>query len=153
MMYKAFFNRALARALAGAGLLALAAGASAADDLVVENAWLRAVPPVSPTMAGYFELRNKGDRSVKLEGAEAEFAGMAMLHGTETTDDGQRRMVHLGTIRLDPGDRVSFKPGGNHLMLMKLSDVPRAGETVEVCLTFTNHDDVCADFQVRHNSP
>ncbi|MBM1143544.1 copper chaperone PCu(A)C [Alcanivorax sp. ZXX171] len=148
MMYKAFF-----KCVAGAGLLALAAGATAADDLVVENAWLRAVPPVSPTMAGYFDLRNKGDRSVKLEGAEAEFAGMAMLHGTETTDDGQRRMVHLGTIRLDPGDRVSFKPGGKHLMLMKLSDVPRAGETVEVCLTFSNHDDVCTDFQVRHTAP
>ena len=71
---------------------------------------MRAVPPVSPTMAGYFELRNRGDR-------------------------------------------VRFAPGGKHLMLMKLSQVPRAGESVEVCLTFANHDDLCTDFPVRHSAP
>ena len=38
-------------------------------------------------------------------------------------------------------------------MLMKLSQVPRAGESVEVCLTFANHDDLCTDFPVRHNAP
>ena len=63
------------------------------------------------TMAGYFELRNKGDRGVKLEGAEAEFAGMAMLHGTETTDDGQRRMVHLGSAAAQGGPSSFTKPG------------------------------------------
>ena len=148
MMYKAFF-----KGLPGAGLLALAAGATAADDLVVENAWLRAVPPVSPTMAGYFELRNRGDRVVKLEGADVDFAGGAMLHDSRTGEDGQRRMVHLDRVRLDPGDRVRFAPGGKHLMLMKLSQVPEAGESVEVCLTFANHDDLCTDFPVRHNAP
>lgn len=56
MMYKAFFN-----GVAGATLLALAGAASADADLVLEKPWLRAVPPVSPTMAGYFTLRNDGD--------------------------------------------------------------------------------------------
>ncbi len=147
MMFKAFF-----KPVALAALLA-AATPAAAGDLEVNGAWLRAVPPVSPTMAGYFEIRNRGDRVVKLEGADVAFAGGAMLHDSRTDEDGQRRMVHLGSVRLDPGDRVRFAPGGKHLMLMKLSQVPRAGESVEVCLTFANHDDLCTDFPVRHNAP
>ncbi|HEX5677886.1 MAG TPA: copper chaperone PCu(A)C [Alcanivorax sp.] len=147
MMFKAFFKRA-----AVAALLAVAATPAAAGDLEISGAWLRAVPPVSPTMAGYFEIRNRGDRVVKLEGANVAFAGGAMLHDSRS-DDGQRRMVHLENVRLDPGDRVRFAPGGKHLMLMKLSQVPRAGESVEVCLTFANHDDLCTDFPVRHNAP
>ena len=147
MMFKAFF-----KPVALAALLATAMPA-AAGDLEISDAWLRAVPPVSPTMAGYFEIRNRGDRVVKLEGADVAFAGGAMLHDTRSTEDGQRRMVHLDSVRLDPGDRVRFAPGGKHLMLMKLSQVPRAGESVEVCLTFANHDDLCTDFPVRHNAP
>ena len=148
MMFKAFFKPA-----ALAALLTLAATPAAAGDLEISGAWLRAVPPVSPTMAGYFEIRNRGDRVVKLEGADVAFAGGAMFHDTRTDEDGQRRMVHLDSVRLDPGDRVRFAPGGKNLMLMKLSQVPRAGESVEVCLTFANQDDLCTEFPVRHNAP
>ncbi|GAA5125889.1 copper chaperone PCu(A)C [Alloalcanivorax gelatiniphagus] len=147
MMYKAFFN-----ALTGAALLALA-GAAAADDLVLEDAWLRAVPPVSPTMAGYFTLRNDGDQAVELIGAKTDIAGMAMLHDTETTDDGQARMVHLSGITLEPGDEATFAPGGKHLMLMKVDTIPEAGESVEICLTFRDREDLCGDFPVRREAP
>ncbi|MBL7250239.1 copper chaperone PCu(A)C [Alloalcanivorax sp. C16-2] len=148
MMYKAFFN-----GVAGAALLALAGAASADGDLVLEKAWLRAVPPVSPTMAGYFTLRNDGDRAVELKGAKTDIAGMAMLHDTETTDDGQARMVHLSGITLEPGDQATFAPGGKHLMLMKVAEIPEAGEQVEICLTFSDHDDLCADFPVLRDAP
>lgn len=147
MMYKAFFN-----GLAGAALVALA-GAASADDLVLDNAWLRAVPPVSPTMAGYFTLRNDGDRPVELKGAKTDIAGGAMLHDTETTEDGQARMVHLSGITLEPGDQATFAPGGKHLMLMKVASIPEAGEEVKICLTFTDHDDLCSDFPVRREAP
>ena len=60
MMFKAFF-----KPVALAALLALSATPAAAGDLEISGAWLRAVPPVSPTMAGYFELRNRGDRVVE----------------------------------------------------------------------------------------
>ncbi len=148
-MFKAFFKRVLSGGLLAATLVSPAV----AGDLEINGAWLRAVPPVSPTMAGYFEIGNRGDRVVMLEGADVAFAGGAMLHDSRSGDDGQRRMVHLDSVRLEPGDRVRFAPGGKHLMLMKLSQVPRAGESVEVCLTFTNHDDLCSDFPVRHNAP
>lgn len=147
MMYKAFFN-----GLAGTALLALA-GAASAGDLVLENAWLRAVPPVSPTMAGYFTLRNDGDRPVELKGARTGIAGMAMMHDTETTEDGQARMVHLSGITLEQGDQATFAPGGKHLMLMKVASIPEAGEEVEICLTFADHDDLCSDFPVRREAP
>ncbi|GAA5125886.1 copper chaperone PCu(A)C [Alloalcanivorax gelatiniphagus] len=146
-----FAPRAWRAVLAAAGL-ALASGASS-DDVILENAWLRAVPPVAPAMAGYFELRNNGNRSVRLEGAEARSATGAALLETRTGKDGRRRDRALDSVRLDPGDRLRFRPGRRFLQLTGLTDVPRAGDRVEVCLTFSNHDDVCGDFQVRHSTP
>ncbi|MCH2558175.1 MAG: copper chaperone PCu(A)C [Alcanivorax sp.] len=144
--------RVLRDALLGAGLLAGATSAPA-DDLTLDNAWLRAVPPVAPAMAGYFELYNRGNRSVRLDGAEVRFAGSAVLRETVVSKDGQRRERGLEEVRLDPGDRLRFRRGRRFLQLTALTDVPRAGQRVEVCLTFTNHGDLCADFEVRHSAP
>ncbi|WP_101675936.1 copper chaperone PCu(A)C [Alloalcanivorax mobilis] len=147
MMFKHF-----SESLSALALLALASTAHA-GEVTVSGAWLRAVPPVSPTMAGYFELNNDSDSAVTLNGASADFAGMAMLHGTETKADGQRSMTHVDAVTLKPGESVTFAPGGKHLMLMKLSTVPPSGEVRDICLTFTDHDDLCVPFQVRHNDP
>ncbi|MCU5788210.1 copper chaperone PCu(A)C [Alloalcanivorax marinus] len=144
--------RVLRDALLGAGLLAGATSAPA-DDLTLDNAWLRAVPPVAPAMAGYFDLYNRGDRSVRLDGAEARFAGAAELREFSTGADGQRLERGLQEVRLDPGDRLRFRPGRRFLQLTRLTDVPRAGQRVEVCLTFSNHDDLCGEFEVRHSAP
>lgn len=144
MICKPFFS-----ALA---LLALCASAQA-DEVTVSAAWLRAVPPVSPTMAGYFELNNGSGEAITLEGAKTDFAGMAMLHDTQTGADGQRSMTHLDNVKLEPGESVSFSPGGKHLMLMKLSEVPASGEERRICLTFADRDDLCVPFQVRPNAP
>lgn len=138
--------------LCALAVLALCAGAWA-GDVAVTGAWLRAVPPVSPVMAGYFELTNNADQTLTLVGAKAAFAGMAMLHDTRTGDDGQRAMEHLASVPIKPGESVRFAPGGKHLMLMDLSAVPPAGERRDVCLTFSDHDDLCVPFQVRHNAP
>ena len=122
-------------------------------ELTFADPWLRAVPPVSPTMAGYVTLNNSGDEAVTITGVSTSAAGHTMLHDVESAADGSRRMVHLHHLEIPARGSVPLTPGGRHLMLMKLTQVPRAGESVEVCLTFANHDDLCTDFPVRHSAP
>lgn len=135
-------------------LLALAGSAAAGQNgLRISNGWIRAVPPVSPAMAAYFTLINQTGRMVTLTGAKAPFAGKTMLHATHINANGEGSMTELNGMPVEAGKSVVFRPGVRHVMLMKLSSVPRAGDTVRLCLTFRHHDDVCAPFRVRHNAP
>lgn len=135
-------------------LTMLTAGAAAAESgLHISDGWIRAVPPVSPAMAAYFTLTNQGEQAVTLTGAKASFAGKVMLHASGKNSDGEATMSGLHEVVVKPGESLTFRPGVRHVMLMKLSSVPKAGDTVRLCLAFLHHDDVCAPFQVRHDAP
>lgn len=129
-------------------LLALLASPVAAE-LVVEDAWLRAVPPVSKTTAGYLTLRNTGEQAVCLTGVSAAFARHGMLHSMTADDQGMRRMRHLDRVTVPAGGEVRFAPGGMHLMFSGLERVPAEGDSEELCLQFAEHPAICLPFTVK----
>ena len=143
-MYRVFSSLALVALLAASPLQA---------EVQLKNAWLRAVPPVSPSMAGYVTVVNTGDQAITLEGASAEIAGHTMLHATEEQSDGTMRMRHLHHLQVPAGGQVRLAPGGTHLMLMHLSRVPAEGESVPVCLSIAGMDRICSDFPVSRSAP
>lgn len=122
-------------------------------ELVLSEAWLRAVPPVSPSMAGYVTVTNTGESPVAVTGASSDFAGHVMLHDMAMQKDGTRKMAHLHQVEIPAGGSVSFAPGGMHLMLMHLSRVPAEGETVKLCLQLDEEASICGDFPVSRASP
>ncbi|WP_194285767.1 copper chaperone PCu(A)C [Alcanivorax sediminis] len=132
---------------------AMAWAATAQAELVLSEAWLRAVPPVSPTMAGYVTVTNTGEAAVMITGAQGDFAGHVMLHDMSVQQDGTRAMRHLHAVEVPAGESVSFAPGGMHLMLMHLSRVPAEGEQARLCLELKEGAPVCADFTVSGTSP
>lgn len=134
-------------------LLAALTGPAAASDVRIDNAWVRAVPPVSPVMAAYFSLTNETAEPLVLTGGRAAFAGRVMLHAMHRNKAGMGRMHSLRAVTMAPGATVLFRPGERHLMLMALKSVPAAGETVRICLSFQQHPDVCAPFPVRREAP
>ena len=136
------------KALFGAVLVALS-GVSVAAGLTVEDGWVRAVPPVSTTTAGYFTLTNEGDETVTLTGFTTDIAGAGELHTMAAQEDGTRRMQRLPDVPVPAGETVHFAPGGHHLMLFRLARPLEEGEEVELCLTFAEADDLCAPFDVR----
>lgn len=138
-------KRSFKSLLVGA-VLALAMPAHA--ELTFADPWLRAVPPVSPTMAGYVTLNNSGEEAVIITGVSTPAAGHTMLHDMESADDGSRRMVHLHHLEIPAGESVTLAPGGKHLMLMKLTEMPAPGETVEICFYLNGGKDACTGFPV-----
>ncbi len=142
--------RACFKTLLAGAVLALAVPAHA--ELTFSDPWLRAVPPVSPTMAGYVTLNNTGEDTVTITGVSTPVAGHTMLHDVETAADGSRRMVHLHHLEIPAGDSVVLAPGGRHLMLMKLTQVPAPGDKVEICFHLNGGQDACAAFPVKRAS-
>ena len=101
--------------------------------------WVRLLSPTAKTTAAYLTLVNRGDKPLRLLGAETPVAERVSLHETYhlqregQTVMGMRPVPHLD---IPPGGRVELKPGGYHLMLEGLKRPLEAGEKVELTLVF-----------------
>jgi periplasmic copper chaperone A len=129
-------------ALLGSACASVAA--LAAPPVTVAQPWFRYITPQVPA-GGYMTLRNGSGGSAVLVAASSPACGMLMLHRSETSG-GADRMVPVNRIVVPPGGKVSFAPGGYHLMCMQPRMKP--GESVSVTLKFEDGGSVPAAFQV-----
>jgi len=108
---------------------------TAADDIHVMDPWAREVPPNMKTSAGFLTMMNKGSVDHKLVAAESPATGMVELH-THINDNGVMRMRPVKEMPIPAGGKTELKPGGLHLMLMKLKQPLKAGEKMPITLIF-----------------
>ncbi len=134
------------------GLLLALAAVSAAAEMRFEDGWVRAVPPVSDTTAAYGRIVNEGSAAVTVKAASVDWAGGVMLHTSTEAEDGTRSMRHLESVTLPPGGSVTLQSGGKHLMFTGVERIPRARESVEVCIR-VNDKRQCTDLPVRRSAP
>ena len=136
------------------GVLSLltAASAAAAGRLVVEHAWIRTAPPSALMLAGYATLRNDGDASLTVTGADSDAFDDVQLHQT-VSEDGVERMRPTGRIEIAPGKSVQFAPGGKHFMLIRPKRELAAGAKVQIHISASGGADSTAEFVVTDGAP
>jgi len=117
-------------------------------DVKVENAWTRATTPDNRTAAVYFTMRNTGQRQIDLIGVRTDRASIETLHQTTTDTKGVSRMSAKAELRIDPGDAVSFEPGGMHVMLIDVEKPLIEGEILPLRLKFYDGDDLTIDVPI-----
>lgn len=108
---------------------------SMAERILVNDPYVRAVPPVVKTSAAFMQLQSSLEREVFLTGATTNAAGAVELH-MHTMDDGVMRMRQIPHIHLPPGKTVSLEPGGLHIMLFDLKNPLKAGDRIPLVLNF-----------------
>lgn len=88
------------------------------NQLKVENAWIR---PADKGMnsAMYFKIENKGDKADTLFKVSSEAAELVQIHET-FKKNGLMGMKEVKYIPIPAGSSVIFKPGGYHVMFIKL---------------------------------
>ncbi len=131
-----------------APLLAVAAEPA---GLSLEGAWVRALPPGQPNTAAYLTATNRGAAAVTIIGASAAIAGTTQIHTTREVD-GLLRMEQVAQLQLAPGQSLVFAPGGTHLMLMGLAQMPAPGEQVRLCLELAGGAPVCTLAEVKKSA-
>jgi len=122
----------LALALA---LVANSAADGVADEILVKDPYIRAVPPVVKTSAAFMQFQNNGDMEQFLVSASTPAAAAVELH-MHTMDDGVMRMRRIAHIHLPSNDTVPLKPGGLHIMMFDLTAPLNVGDQVPMILTF-----------------
>ncbi|HML10389.1 MAG TPA: copper chaperone PCu(A)C, partial [Stellaceae bacterium] len=117
-----------------AGLMLFSVAAFAqGDDIKITNTWARATPGGAQTAAAYATIESTGGD--RLTGASTPAAQKAEIH--EMTMIGNvMNMRPLDGIDLPPGQAVTLKPGGYHIMLTSLAKPLREGDTFALTLDF-----------------
>ena len=101
----------------------------------VENAWARATPGLAKNGGAYFTAVNTGREADRIVGVASEMSARTELH-THLHDNGIMRMRQVDGVDVPAGGRVTFKPGGHHIMFIGLRKPFRKGESFPVTLTF-----------------
>jgi copper(I)-binding protein len=131
--------------LAGAGLLA---GEASAADIELKAPWSRATAKGARVGVGYLAIVNKGATPDRLVSATADVAEKVELHETGM-DNGVMTMRGLPDgVEIKPGETLTLKPGGLHLMLMGLKQPLAQGADVRVTLNFAKAGPVAATLPV-----
>ena len=108
-----------------------------AGDTSASNAYVPLTPKGVMVHSAYMELTNSGTETRSLIAFKAPGYAMAHLHQS-VEKDGIATMSAMHQLDIQPGQTVSLKPGGMHVMLMKPKASVRLGETVELALEFAN---------------
>jgi len=129
-----------------------AASSAGAGTLTVESPWLRATPPGAAMGAGYAQLRNNGDRPLRITAISSPLAESAMLHSM-SMDGGVMKMRDIDVLEVPAHGSVSLAPGGTHLMLMGLHQGLQTGSSGEIRFTLDNGQSLSVTFPVRDAAP
>ena len=135
------------RALFIIALTLISSASGASNTLIISDAWVRATPPGKMMTAGYASLENVSKEVITITGVSAEAAGHTSLHETRIERD-RSTMRPVAQLSIEPGERISLKPGGLHIMLMKLSEPLTDGQNIDICLELENNDSLCSAFSV-----
>jgi copper(I)-binding protein len=136
-------------------LIALALGtltAAAAGPVTVQNPWIREAPPTASALAGYMVLVNPGDNPHTLVNTTSADFGNIMAHRT-VVENGMARMIHAGKLEVPAHGKLTFAPGGYHLMLMQPKRALHAGDEVNITLEFADGSKLPVAFTVRKTAP
>ena len=127
-------------------------GALAAEPMLVSGVWMRPSIGSTGSSALYLSLLNSGPAEDALVSVTTDVAMHCQLHSTQS-DAGVVGMRALGALPLPPGKTVALEPKGNHVMLMGLTRLLRAGDHAAVVLRFEDHAPMTVDAVVSMTPP
>ncbi len=129
--------------------MAVFSTAQAADtqDVKVTDAWMRVSP--NKVAGAFFEIKNTGDKPLKLVAATTQGAQKTELHN-HLLIDGVMKMRKIDFVELPANSNVSFNTHGYHLMMFKLDQqVIKIDNMIKVELTFDDGSTKSASFMVK----
>lgn len=105
-------------------------------DLELSAGFTRAMLPNQPVGGGFITITNTGSTDDVLIGAESPSADHMELHEMAMEGDVMKMRPVKNGIPVPAGQTVELKPGGLHMMFMKVTEPFVEGGKVNVKLTF-----------------
>jgi copper(I)-binding protein len=117
--------------------LVLVVSSVSAAPLEVSDAWIREAPPAASVLAAYMVIHNAGAASAEISLITSPDFGHVEMHRT-VVENGVASMVPIGKLEIPPGEQITLKPGGTHLMLIDPRRPLHEGDTVTLTFQYTD---------------
>ncbi len=118
------------KALLATSLLLLSANLWAAS-VVVEDAYVRSMPPTQTVTGAFLVFKNSTDSDRAVVSAESDVSDKVELH-THLHEDGVMKMRQVDQIDVPAGGETVLEPGGFHVMLIGLKQPLKLGQMVDI---------------------
>ncbi len=118
------------------------APAQAADydigSIHITQPWARATPKGASSGAAYMTITNNGKTPDRVNCVSSDASAECLIHSM-TMEGGVMKMRPVeGGLEIKPGETVTLKPSGFHVMLVNLKHPLQAGNMVKATLKFEN---------------
>ena len=128
-------------------LMAVAAASTAQAQVEIDKAWARATAPGAEVAGGYMTIRNRGNRADRMVGASSPAAARVEMH-VHVRDGEVIKMRQVPGYDVPASGSFELKPGGAHLMFVRIARPLKEGDKVPVKLRFEKAGEVSAEFHV-----
>jgi copper(I)-binding protein len=144
------FRSALILAAACAAMIAtpVAAKDYTVGTLKISQPWARATPKGAPVGGGYLTITNTGTSPDRFIGGSVDFAKRFEIHEMKMDNNVMKMRMLPNGLAIKPGETVTLKPGGYHIMFVGMQKPLVKGQNVEVTLRFEKAGEVKVDFPV-----
>ena len=134
-------------------VLALSAAPAFAADfsvgaLKIHDPWSRATPKGAPVGGGYLTITNTGTTPDRLIGGSTDVSKGFEIHEMSMDKGVMKMRLMPNGLEIKPGETVTFKPSGYHLMFTGLKSQLTKGEHVDATLKFEKAGEVKVQFDV-----
>ena len=122
-----------------------------AGDIMIDDAYARASRPGAPTGAMFMTIMNHGAEDDTLVAAASPVAKLVELH-THIEEDGVMKMrpVEEG-FEIPAGGMHMLQRGGDHVMLMGVTETLENGDMLPLVLTFEKAGEVTLEVMVDND--
>jgi len=109
--------------------------AGAADNVSIQDPYVRLAPPNAPATGAFMVIKNNGDKDVKVLKADNPVSKFTELH-THLNEGGVMKMRPVPSIEVKAKGEAVLKPGGLHVMMIDLKAPMKEGDVVPITLSF-----------------
>ena len=109
--------------------------ATAAENMMIVDPYVRAVPPGQTVSACFMQLKNNSSMAHAIVKASSDVAKVVELH-THTHENGMMMMRQVEKMDIPANGETTLQPGGLHIMLIGLHNELKLDQKVSITLEF-----------------
>jgi copper(I)-binding protein len=115
----------------------------------VSHAWTAEPAAMAHAVEVYLTIENTGREAVRLTGAKTDFSAPAVFQAVVVGTDGAAAVRDVPAVVIQPGQTVTFQPGGLRVVLNDVKRVLGAGRHFHLDLEFAGLGVLEVDVEVE----
>jgi periplasmic copper chaperone A len=115
----------------------------------ISQPWARATPKGASTAAAYMTIMNTGTTPDRVSCVSSDASAKCEIHSMTMTNGVMQMRPVQGGLEIKPGETVTLKPSGFHVMMEDLKHPLAQGNTVKITLKFEHAGTIDVDYPIE----